>query len=353
MKPLRSDSALYSLMVDGLLQGLSGTYMDDLLRCGNKRFAELGKKTNTRFEMADNEKPPCTFTGFNLSRTDEGTIELHQNTYVESLRPMPVDATWKDFASTRMKLAWLANSRPDCLFEIAQLAQITFERFSNSRKDIIKQANRAIQYAREHLVAIPFPKLDMKTIQVIGFSDASFANNADLTSQLGYICFLGDASGSSIPVHFKSYKARRVTRSVMAAELIAFSDLFDAAYTLADELRQLLPKFPIPVRLFTDNKSLFDVISKGSRTAEKRLMLDIAAAREGFWKHEISDIGFVRSNNNLADGLTKSMKQEALRFSLLSGRVDVLVDQWIIRKKPHVKWAQDAPVKETHLKRAI
>ena len=50
-----------------------------------------------------------------------------------------------------------------------------------------------------------------------------------------------------------------------------------------------------------------------AKTSEKRLMLDVASAREGFIKHEISDIGFGRTSNNLADGLTKEIPQAALR----------------------------------------
>lgn len=80
---------------------------------------------------------------------------------------------------------------------------------------------------------------------------------------------------------------------------------------MAAELETVMGR-KIPVQLFTDSKCLFDVIWKGSRTSEKRIMLDIAAAREGFCDKTISDIGFVRSNHNIADGLTKSMSQASL-----------------------------------------
>ena len=86
---------------------------------------------------------------------------------------------------------------------------------------------------------------------------------------------------------------------------------------------------PLPLR--TDSKSLFDVISKGSRASEKRMMLDIAAAREGFKEKTISDIGFVRSSQNIADGLTKAMQQSALQTVLTNGFLSVTPEQWIIR----------------------
>ena len=69
----------------------------------------------------------------------------------------------------------------------------------------------------------------------------------------------------------------------------------------------------VPVKLLTDSKSLFEVVSKDSRTSEKRMMLDIAAAREGFKIKTISDITFIQSSQNIADGLTESMTQAILR----------------------------------------
>ena len=133
-----------------------------------------------------------------------------------------------------------------------------------------------------------------------------------------------------MPIAFKSYKARRVVRSAMAGEVIAFSDMFDVAATLAEELRTIYNR-TIPLQLLTDSKGLFDIVSKGSKTSEKRLMLDIAAAREGFRDRIISDIGFVRSKANLADGLTKPMQQAALQTVLATGQLHISVEQWIIR----------------------
>lgn len=166
---------------------------------------------------------------------------------------------------------------------------------------------------------------------MVGFSDSSFANNADLFSQLGHICSLGDATGAAIPISYNSNKSGRVTRSAMAGEVISFSDTFYIAGTLLDELK-LLTGNDIPVQLLTDSKSLFDVISKGSRTSEMRMMLYIAAAHEGFKERVISDIGFVKSSQNIADGLTKSMQPAALRSVLETGPVEVRPQQRVIRK---------------------
>ncbi len=125
-----------------------------------------------------------------------------------------------------------------------------------------------MRYAVDNPVSLKFPKLDLETLRVVRLPDASFANTYDLTSQLGHIVFITDGEGNAAPIHFKSYTARRVTGSVMAAEDIAFSDAFDVGYTLATELSNLLGR-KVPRILLMDSKSLFDVISKGTRTLKR------------------------------------------------------------------------------------
>ena len=198
--------------------------------------------------------------------------------------------------------------------------------FNQKPKQILHRLSKAVPFAVDNRVSLQIPKLDKRTPRVIGYSDAFFANNADLSTQLDHICFLGDNTGAVIPISFKSYKAKRVTRSDMAGEVIAFSDLFDVAAVLSAELEVLLGT-KVSVQLLTDSKSLFDVISKGSRTSEKRPMLDIAAAREGFRDKVISDIGFVRSSLNIANGLTKAMQQRSLQQVLMTGWLDLKPEQ--------------------------
>lgn len=330
MSPFRSDPAMYKIMADGMLQGISGGYVDDLLRTGSAEFRHLSRKTHERFEMDDDENLPVTFSGFTLARDKDGSIIQDQHIYLSNLEALDKSASFSAFRSMRMKLAWLANTRPDCLFEISQLSQVTEDRFKSDKNRIIRRLNKAVKYAVDNRIYLRIPKLDLQTLRVVGYSDASFANNHDLSTQLGVLCFLADDKGNSVPIHFKSYKSKRVVRSAMAGEVIAFSDLFDVAAALASELGVLYDR-NIPVQLLTDSKSLFDVISKGSRTSGKRMMLDIAATREGFRNKVISDIGFVRSSKNLADGLTKAMSQAALQHVISTGRISISPEQWIIR----------------------
>lgn len=61
------------------------------------------------------------------------------------------------------------------------------------------------------------------------------------------------------------------------------------------------------------------------------MMLDISAAREGFKDKNISDIGFVRSSQNIADGFTKSMSQASIRQVVATGYLNFTPEQWLIR----------------------
>ncbi len=61
------------------------------------------------------------------------------------------------------------------------------------------------------------------------------------------------------------------------------------------------------------------------------MMLDINAAREGYRRRDITNIGFVRSSMNIADGLTKVMNQAAFFDLPKSRQLVVASEKWIIR----------------------
>ena len=121
-------------MADWLFAGLGGSNFDDILRPGPPAFRELLRKTHERFEMGEDQSIPCTFSGFHLEDGKEGCITQHQNMFLRRLEHLPLYAMFMDFPSNRMHLACLAKTRPDCLFEISQLAQITEQLFNKEKK---------------------------------------------------------------------------------------------------------------------------------------------------------------------------------------------------------------------------
>ena len=76
---------------------------------------------------------------------------------------------------------------------------------------------------------------------------------------------------------------------------------------------------------------MLDIISKGSRTSEKRIMLDIHAALQAYKAQEKSNIGFVRSSHSPADGLIKPKVQAEIYKLLATAHHKLKVQYWIIR----------------------
>ena len=76
---------------------------------------------------------------------------------------------------------------------------------------------------------------------------------------------------------------------------------------------------------------MFDVITRTEHTAEKRLMVEIMAAREAYNRYEISNVGLVPGNSNPAAGLTKPKICVQLNEYLHRGVDSTKVSQWMYR----------------------
>jgi hypothetical protein len=64
---------------------------------------------------------------------------------------------------------------------------------------------------------------------------------------------------------------------------------------------------------------------------EKCILIDIAASKQSFERHEISDLGLVAGRDMLADCFTKVMEPTQLMAALASGFLRLEIKQWIIR----------------------
>ena len=126
-----------------------------------------------------------------------------------------------------------------------------------------------------------FPALDIDSIEVRVYADSSFANNPDHSSQLGYVVFVVDKHDKCALVAWCSKTSRRVTRSVLAAELFALSAGYDIGYTTRHTLSTLLQR-TVTLRLYTDSQGLWDAMTSLSPLAERRLAIAIAGLRQAY-----------------------------------------------------------------------
>jgi hypothetical protein len=168
--------------------------------------------------------------------------------------------------------------------------------------------------------------LDLQTLKVVVFVDASFANNPDGSSQIRFIITLVDAYNNANIVHFSSIKCKRVTRSVLASELISLAHAFDHGVVIKATLEKIL-RAKLPLILATDSKSLWECLVKLGSTHEKRLMIDLMCLRQSYERRMITKIKWISGIANPADSMTKSKPCQALRALIDTNKVDLTSKQ--------------------------
>lgn len=151
---------------------------------------------------------------------------------------------------------------------------------------------------------LSYTKIDLKSLFILTYTDSSFQNNHDYSSQLGFMISLADKLKNCCIIHYSSYRSKRVARSSMAAASLAFADGFENAFIIQHNLQMIMGQ-PLPLLTLTDSKPLLDVLTKKKYTAEKQIVADIVSTREAYDSKIISNISLIKSMHNPADTLTK------------------------------------------------
>lgn len=324
------DLSLFFKQLSGTLHGIVATHVDDTLSAGDKKFEQDTRITARRFDAKPREYETLNFAGVSIETQQNGSRLMHQAQYAAKIELLDKNCDYEIFRSRRHELAWITHTRPDVAAEAAILAQVTIESFSPNH---ITQLNRAIKRVKkEPKLGLLVHQLDVNSLYIIAHADSSFANLPDLKSQLGFVILLSDKTGRVNWLHFRSYKCKRIVRSVLGGETHAFVDSFDAAFSIRHDL-QKMANINIPLKMVTDSDSLFKVIVQSSTTTERRLMIDIEASREAYRERKIDNMGWIRSDGNLADGLTKINKTDLIQQVMRTGRLGRIADQWVIRPR--------------------
>ena len=177
-----------------------------------------------------------------------------------------------------------------------------------------------------------FVNLDLDTLRVVVFCDASFANADHYKSQLGFCVLLVDGNDKANIVHFGSKRCVRVTRSVMAAELHGLLTGFDHGLLVAEMVSNILGR-KVDIEAMVDSKTVFDTVTRLSNTLEKRLQIDAYALQEAHKKGELAALFWISSCDNVADPLTKHpwQEQSALRRLMKENKLRVKPTGWCHR----------------------
>ena len=173
-------------------------------------------------------------------------------------------------------------------------------------------------------------KLEKESLRLIVFTDASFANNKDLSSQIGYVLVLADGTGHANIIHWSSTKCKRVTRSVLASELYGMAHGFDMGASVKSTVDRAL-EMDLPLVVCTDSKSLYECLVKLGTTREKRLMIDVMCLRQAYERREIAEVKWIKGDSNPADSMTKSKPSNALKHLTDTNTLQLDVEEWVER----------------------
>lgn len=240
-------------------------------------------------------------------------------------------------------VGWAAKqSQPHCAFDASTL----LSELPKRRRETLKKIDKAVRPLQERPIKNRFPAgLDMSKVGVLAFSDASWGNRSDGTSQGGYILGLTDEDGLagreapfSITM-WSSHKVRRMCRPTLPAG----SQAACIAVENGDFLRTLLletlnPPFvshvytehssSIPSAVITDAKSVYDHVTSdnGRHPGDKRLAIDLRIL-QGYIQKGGWQVKWVSGPQMLSDVLTKGGADSSyLAWALEKGRCELTLD---------------------------
>jgi hypothetical protein len=306
--------------------------VDDNLGHGTPMFLKDEEHHSSRFVCKPrqilHEGHSIHFNGAELSMHPRRILALTQSKKLQELKHAKIGG---ELVSIRAAMRYIATcTRPD----LAAPCQLLASRVGdNAPHSVYTAMNKLVSIARETVQdGLRFVPLDLETVRVVLFSDASFSNAAEYKSQLGFVICLAEVNDNANIVHYGIAKCKRVTRSVMASELHGLVLRFDNAYFVKTMISELL-NGDVPIDAFIDSKTVFDTIVKLGTTTEKRLLIDAAALQESHLKGELRSLFWIPSAENCADALTKEPYQpdSALTRLIKTNMLQVTPCGWVNR----------------------
>ena len=161
------------------------------------------------------------------------------------------------------------QTRPDIPFDTCE---VSVRLKDATIREVIK-VNEIIRKLKAEKVSLKFSDMgNLTPIKLVSFSDASFCNLSEQSSQGGYIIFLRNIHCKSVPIAKQSKKIRLV-KGTMAAECLSLLEAAETCYLLKSILVETLKckQSEITIECYIDNKSLKEAIYSTKSHTYKRL----------------------------------------------------------------------------------
>ena len=322
------DNSLFMWYGAHQLEGIICVYVDDFLWAGTSLFEQqIIQEIRNKFLIGSSESRSFKYVGLNIV-SEPSYITVDQIQYASSLAPIKIcrdrrfqkssDLSNLEKAEYRARigqLIWIAgHTRPDIAFDTCELSVA----FNKAKVEDLLKLNKLVERVIGDNFRLSFPRLKyLKDCTIECYTDASFANLPDGSSQGAFIILIRDCLGQMCPILWQSRKLRRVVKSTIAAETMALIEGAEAAIYIAQILSCVTSCNKLKVYCYVDNKSLVDTLNSIKKVEDKRLRIDLAVIENMIANEEICKVSWIPSQQQLADCLTKrGVSTECLRSTI-------------------------------------
>lgn len=198
--------------------GVIGMQTNDTLMLASDAFATMEEEAIKSAKLMTKDRDhltaehPIKFNGAQI-RLDGDDIMLTKETHVggislvtsqnaESIRVRGITriklSRKEQYVAQRARGAYMVSvCQPEASFDLSYAVQTT-----EYTDDDVASLNRRLQWqVNNKSRGLRFVRLDKNSLQLIVFTDSSFANNKDLSSQIGYVICLANATNKVNVMH--------------------------------------------------------------------------------------------------------------------------------------------------------
>ena len=369
-KQSKCDPCLWTVVdSEGIVRGLLGVHVDDILFSGDEEspvWSTFLHDLHESYKWALWEAENFLHCGLRLQQFADDSVMLDHSEFCSNLSQMPSRKKGDESPLNEQEMSqarailgsaqWrVTQSGPQHAAKLSYLQSFLATRHHSA----IEQVNKLVReiYSSRH-VSVRVQQLQCghpERLVMVGYSDASLANRPDGSSTGGHIFgFMhpedfAQGNGKLNPVGWKSAKLSRVARSSLSAEVQSLADLEQEMMLARLTWCELLGRSidlsdpasavrQIPAAMIIDAKAVYDVLDRDAVLSatvgikDKYSALELAALQQ-----HISEQGtlvlWCDSDRQLADGLTKSSKQEVIKSFLITGSWRLRMDGAFISAK--------------------
>ena len=320
--PAPGDPASYSYDRDGI-QGALAIHVDDALSCGTDEFFEkILVPLLCQFSISKLEQGSFKFLGMHLEQADDFSVRISQDSKTVKSLPPGVDSLPEEEKQVLLKslvgqLLYLDLTRPDLAYLISDLARSS----SKTTDERLRIARILLRKISEPAKSILYRPTRTSCINIQCYVDASYNQATDSGVKFnvrGSISGLMGRNDTFSPVIWKTSEIKRKISSVKSAELFAL-DYGAGQLVYMKDLYGHFSSKPITLTLLTDSQTTIDSL-RSVRPIVDRMnqhLLDNV-------KKCVDQVGitvrFVETGRNLADPLTKKIKDHAVMTNVMAAK---------------------------------